>query len=259
VRHARDVARALQCAHEAGIVHRDVKPANLIISSEGATKLADFGIAKGAAQTRVTQTGAVLGTIAYLSPEQAMGAETDAASDIYALAVCTYQMLSGQLPHAYRSVTELALKQREERPAPITDLNPLVPPELDRVVRSPLSLDPRLRYRSAHELADALRSGLAGRDDPFATRVMEDPEAVAAGAGATGVATVVSPPAPVSGRAAPRRRRRFAVAALLAVSVAAAAAGTLAVIDYNDAAPVVEQTVERQIDELRDFIERHRR
>ena len=115
-----EACHGLDYAHRAGVVHRDVKPGNLLISNEtGAVKLADFGIAKAAEQTRVTQVGSVLGTAAYLSPEQAQGKEAGPASDIYSLGVCAYQLLTGRLPYEYSSLTELALKQQNEGFEPI--------------------------------------------------------------------------------------------------------------------------------------------
>src|SRR5207244_5655354 len=131
-----EACHGLDYAHRAGVVHRDVKPGNLLISNEtGALKLADFGIAKAAEQTRITQVGAVLGTAAYLSPEQATGEEAGAASDIYSLGVCAYQFLAGRLPHEYSSLTELALKQQNDAVVPIAEFRPEVPRELDRAIR----------------------------------------------------------------------------------------------------------------------------
>ena len=119
----RDACHGLDYAHRAGVVHRDVKPGNLLLAEEtGTTKLADFGIAKAAEQTRITQVGSVLGTAAYLSPEQARGEEAGPASDIYSLGVCAYQFLTGRLPHEYGSLTELALKQQQDSVEPITEL-----------------------------------------------------------------------------------------------------------------------------------------
>ena len=121
VRLMRDACHGLDYAHRAGVVHRDVKPGNLLFAEEmGITKLADFGIAKAAEQTRITQVGSVLGTAAYLSPEQARGEEAGPASDIYSLGVCAYQFLTGRLPHEYASLTELALKQQQDPVAPVT-------------------------------------------------------------------------------------------------------------------------------------------
>lgn len=158
-----EACHGLDYAHRAGVVHRDVKPGNLLISNEtGAVKLADFGIAKAAEQTRVTQVGSVLGTAAYLSPEQAQGHEAGPASDIYSLGVCAYQLLTGRLPYEYSSLTELALKQQNEGFEPIRHFRREVPQELDRAIQLCLSKDPNDRYGSALELAEALEAGVAG-------------------------------------------------------------------------------------------------
>jgi serine/threonine-protein kinase len=170
----RGACHGLDYAHRAGVIHRDVKPGNLLVSDEsGTVKLADFGIAKAAEQTRITQVGAVLGTAAYLSPEQATGEEAEGASDIYSLGVCAYQFLTGRLPHEYSSLTELALKQQRDAVVPITELRPDVPPELDRAIRICLERDPAHRYASALGLAAALDAGARGEDtaatEAFAT------------------------------------------------------------------------------------------
>ncbi len=159
-----DACNGLDYAHRAGVVHRDVKPGNLLIVGEsGATKLADFGIAKAAEQTRITQVGSVLGTAAYLSPEQARGEEAGPASDLYSLGVCAYQFLTGRLPHEYSSLTELALKQQQDVILPITEFRPEVPPALDRAVRTSLEIDPELRYGSALLMGQAIAAGLQGQ------------------------------------------------------------------------------------------------
>ncbi len=98
------------------MVHRDVKPGNLLRSLEGVVKLADFGIAKATEQSSITQVGSVLGTAAYLAPEQARGEEAGPSADLYALGVVTYQLISGRLPYEATSLTELALKQQQEEP-----------------------------------------------------------------------------------------------------------------------------------------------
>jgi serine/threonine-protein kinase len=158
-----EACHGLDYAHRAGVVHRDVKPGNLLISNEtGAVKLADFGIAKAAEQTRVTQVGSVLGTAAYLSPEQATGNEAGPPSDIYSLGVCAYQLLTGRLPYEYSSLTELALKQQSESFQPIRRLRPEVPEALDRAILVCLARDPESRYGSALELGEALEAGMDG-------------------------------------------------------------------------------------------------
>ena len=174
----RDACHGLDYAHRAGVVHRDVKPGNLLIATEsGTTKLADFGIAKAAEQTRITQVGSVLGTAAYLSPEQASGEESTPASDIYSLGVCAYQFLSGRLPHEYGSITELALKQQSDVAQPITNFRPEVPPELDRAIRLCLERNPAGRYSSALEMADAVEAGLHGHET-YATQLLEQTQAL---------------------------------------------------------------------------------
>jgi serine/threonine-protein kinase len=168
-----EACHGLDYAHRAGVVHRDVKPGNLLISNEtGAVKLADFGIAKAAEQTRVTQVGSVLGTAAYLSPEQAQGHEAGPPSDIYSLGVCAYQLLTGRLPYEYSSLTELALKQQNESAEPIRHFRREVPPEIERAIQLCLSRDPSVRYRSALELAEALEAGMDG-EVTQATRKLE--------------------------------------------------------------------------------------
>jgi serine/threonine-protein kinase len=176
----RDSCHGLDYAHRAGVVHRDVKPGNLLIAEEtGAVKLADFGIAKAAEQTRITQVGSVLGTAAYLSPEQATGGDSTPASDIYSLGVCAYQFLSGRLPHEYGSLTELALKQQNESVESIRVHRPEVPDALDRAVRVCLERDPAARYASALDMATAMEAGLHG-DEEQLTQVLERTQALGA-------------------------------------------------------------------------------
>ena len=221
VRIVRDACHGLDYAHRAGVVHRDVKPGNLLMSDEtGGVKLADFGIAKAAEQTRITQVGSVLGTAAYLSPEQASGEEAQPASDIYSLGVCAYQFLTGRLPHEYGSLTELALKQQNEAVQPIGEFRPEVPPELDRAVRVSLERDQHHRYSTALEFAAAIEAGLHG-EDTAATQAFQTgwdtdaTQALPAGTAATRVAPRPQQPtppphtrAPAARREQPRQRRR---------------------------------------------------
>lgn len=152
----------LHYAHRHGVVHRDVKPGNLLRAREGEVKLADFGIAKATEQSSITQVGSVLGTAAYLAPEQARGEEAGPSADLYALGVVTYQLISGRLPYEATSLTELALKQQQESPPMLDTLVAAVTPELAEAVAMALALDPRDRYKTALEMSHALSNGTRG-------------------------------------------------------------------------------------------------
>jgi serine/threonine protein kinase len=174
----------LEYAHRQGIIHRDVKPGNLMViggpagrrraessaheppTGEMTVKLTDFGIARAAAQTRLTQVGSVVGTAAYLAPEQARGEEAAPAADVYALGVVLYQVLTGRLPWEGSTLAELAIRRENERPLPPSSYDPEVPETLSVAVLRTLESDVDARYGSARELARALRAGLAGRQPP---------------------------------------------------------------------------------------------
>ena len=269
-----DACHGLDYAHRAGVVHRDVKPGNLLVANEtGTTKLADFGIAKAAEQTRVTQVGSVLGTAAYLSPEQARGDEAGPASDIYSLGVCTYQFLAGRLPHEYGSLTELALKQQEEYVEPITLHRPDVPRELDDAVRACLARDPASRYSSALEMARALEAGLQGQDTGATALLAADTDATRALGGDTAATqalrtrrtqapSTMAPrtQAPARRREEPKRKKgRGRLLAILAV-LAIAAIVIIALLSSGGGTqidPVDSGDAQQQIDGLRDLIQRN--
>jgi serine/threonine-protein kinase len=208
--------RGLDYAHRNGVVHRDVKPGNLLVADTGVVKLADFGIARATDQSSITQVGSVLGTAAYLAPEQARGEEAGPRADIYSLGVVSYQLLSGRLPYEAASLSELALRQQRESPPPLNRLNPAVPPELARVVAAALAIEQEDRPVDGLVLADAIRAGAQGLDPQLgaaasaqvgtrATRILPAAEAATA---ATRVASAGVAPARVASppRAAPARR-----------------------------------------------------
>jgi tRNA A-37 threonylcarbamoyl transferase component Bud32 len=156
------IADALQAAHENGVIHRDIKPQNVLVSRTGDVKVTDFGIAR-AASSPLTQTSAVLGTAGYMSPEQAMGKPVGPQSDLYSLGVVLYEMLAGELPYDAESPISLALKHVNEPPRSPRDANASVPEPLDAITLKLLAKNPEDRYASAAELADDLervRSGL---------------------------------------------------------------------------------------------------
>jgi eukaryotic-like serine/threonine-protein kinase len=180
--------RGLDYAHRNGVVHRDVKPGNLLRSHEGVVKLADFGIAKAAEDSEITKTGSVLGTAAYLSPEQARGERAGPPADLYALGVVSYQLLTGRLPYEAASLTDLARLQEASLPRSPSEVNVDVPPALGEAVMRALHPLPEGRYESALEMADALSEGLQGiapdptdatiaLDSTSATRMLGDPTA----------------------------------------------------------------------------------
>ena len=160
----------LDYAHRRGIIHRDVKPGNLMFvggpvgGGELTVKLTDFGIARAVAQTRITQVGSVVGTAAYLAPEQVRGEEATPATDVYALGVVLYQFLTGRLPYEGSTLAELAVRQQNERPLPPSTYNDEVPETLGAAVLRALEGDPARRYGSADELATGLQRGMQGED-----------------------------------------------------------------------------------------------
>jgi serine/threonine-protein kinase len=154
---AAQVADALACAHAHGIVHRDVKPSNILLRADGHVKVADFGIAStGAGNEDLTRTGVVMGTAKYLSPEQVSGAPADAASDIYALGIVVYEMLCGTPPFVGDSDLTTALSRLTATPESLTERRPEVPPSLEAVVLRALARNPEARFRSAAEMRSNL-------------------------------------------------------------------------------------------------------
>jgi eukaryotic-like serine/threonine-protein kinase len=146
----------LQHAHDAGLVHRDVKPANLLVRSDGVLKVADFGIARAAESTRHTLAGTLLGTAAYLAPEQIAGADATPAADVYSLGAVLYELLTGRPPYSFSSLGELAALQADGVIEPVSDIAPEVPAEVEATVMHALARDPRFRPASAAELAQEL-------------------------------------------------------------------------------------------------------
>jgi serine/threonine protein kinase len=157
---AAQACEALEHAHEHGLVHRDVKPQNLLVREDGCVKLADLGIARAAESTRLTQLGAILGTAAYLSPEQAAGDEVTPAADIYSIGAALYELLTGRTPYEFASLAELAAKQAQGEIVPPRDLEPGIPDRLEAVVMRCLARDPQFRPSSAGEVAADLRAAL---------------------------------------------------------------------------------------------------
>ena len=146
---ALQAARGLADAHHAGLIHRDIKPGNLLLRGDGTLKIADFGIARAAETTRLTQAGTVLGTAAYLAPEQALGEEVTPAADVYSLGALVYELLTGRLPFEFDSLADLAEKQRAMAITPVRELAPETPRALEDLVMRCLARNPSYRPTAA--------------------------------------------------------------------------------------------------------------
>ncbi len=160
----KQVCQGLQAAHAEDVIHRDLKPQNILVGRDNRVRIVDFGLARSFEQTGITRTGAVLGTPHYMAPEQALGGVSDARSDIFALGVVLYELLTGELPFPAENMVESFLARTRDRARHITSLDPSIPQWLARTVMRCLDRDPARRYQSAQELleelnaADALRS-----------------------------------------------------------------------------------------------------
>jgi beta-lactam-binding protein with PASTA domain/tRNA A-37 threonylcarbamoyl transferase component Bud32 len=218
---ATELADALAFAHRRGVIHRDVKPGNVLLTPTGQLKLTDFGIAANEtdANQGLTQTGSVMGTATYFSPEQAQGHAVDSRSDVYALGVVLYEMLCGAPPFSGESPVAIAMKHVRETPPPMTDRAPDVPAQLQSIVNAALTKDIDARYQSAEELRVDLVDYARGRPLTFAYEPGATDAAIAAEAPTVAAAVARSViPAPT-----PRRRNwAGAVAAIIGLGLLAA-------------------------------------
>jgi hypothetical protein len=179
LRLATQIADALSVAHGRGIVHRDIKPHNVLLTDEGEAKVADFGIARAASETSVSNSSLMLGTAKYMSPEQATGDPVGPASDLYSLGVVLYEMLTGEVPFEADSEVGVAMKHVEERPRPPREKNPAVPEGLEAVVMRLLQKKPEDRYPGAAELVADLQRVGEGLSPVFAAAGAETTQALA--------------------------------------------------------------------------------
>ncbi|HYX12629.1 MAG TPA: Stk1 family PASTA domain-containing Ser/Thr kinase, partial [Candidatus Acidoferrum sp.] len=207
IEYARQILSALRFAHRHGIVHRDIKPHNALVDGDGRVKVTDFGIAR-AGTSQMTETGSIVGTAQYLSPEQAKGGEVDPRSDLYSLGVVLYELLTGKTPFDGETPVEIAMKHLSTTPKPPSKLRPDVPRELDMVVMRALAKNPDERYQSADEMeADLERVARGARVSATtadtATQVLRRPAAATAVASATAATMIAPPPASATGAVPP--------------------------------------------------------
>ena len=168
------IASALEIAHKNHIIHRDIKPHNIIITEDGVAKVTDFGIAKAVSNSTITAFGTTIGSVHYLSPEHARGGYTDAKSDIYSLGVVMYEMLTGRVPFDADTPVSVALKHMQEEPQEPIELNPNIPESINKIIMKALKKDPVERYQTSMELLRDLKQALKNPSGDFVEDVVYD-------------------------------------------------------------------------------------
>jgi serine/threonine-protein kinase len=242
VDYTRQILAALAFAHRNGIVHRDIKPHNVVVDPDGRLKVTDFGIARSGA-SQMTEVGSIIGTAQYLSPEQARGAPVDQRSDVYSVGIVLYEMLTGRVPFTGDTPLEIAMKHLSEVPEPPSEKRPDVPEDLDYIVLRALAKDPEERYQTAEDMSADL--GRVQRGLSVSSETADAATAVLAGAGISGAPTIIAPrpaapptapprtpPAGYYGYEGPPRRSR-SVWPWILVAILLAAAGAAAWLAYG--------------------------
>ncbi len=164
---AAQICEGLAAAHKANVVHRDIKPQNIIMTPEGILKVTDFGIARASGQATTTMGGSAIGTVHYLSPEQARGGYTDQRTDIYSLGIVLYEMLTGKLPFTDESPVAVAIKHIQEAPTPLREINPDIPASMETVTLRAMAKEQSKRYANAEEFLKDLETVLRSPDYPI--------------------------------------------------------------------------------------------
>ena len=171
------IASALEMAHRNNIIHRDIKPHNIIITEDGVAKVTDFGIAKAVSNSTITAFGTTIGSVHYFSPEHARGGFTDAKSDLYSLGVVMYEMVTGRVPFDADTPVSVALKHMQEEPVEPIELNPNLPIAVNKIIMRALQKDTTLRYQTASEMLVDLKKSLKDPEGDFVEKLEYDPTA----------------------------------------------------------------------------------
>jgi serine/threonine-protein kinase len=238
IEYVRQILSALRVSHRTGVIHRDIKPHNVLVDGEGRLKVTDFGIAR-AGPSQMTEAGSIVGTAQYLSPEQAQGAPVSESSDLYSVGIVLYELLTGEVPFSGESPVEIAMKHLSRVPAPPSSLRPEIPHDLDLVVMRALAKDPEERYQGADEMdADLARVArglhVSPETEETATAIIARPITAP---------TIAGPPRPPSPRyesdvyyeePIPRRRSFWPWLLALVLLVAAGVAGVYAYQQIQD-------------------------
>jgi serine/threonine-protein kinase len=265
IEYARQILSALRVSHRGGLIHRDIKPHNVLVDGEGRLKVTDFGIAR-AGPSQMTEAGSIVGTAAYLSPEQAQGAPVSESSDLYSVGIVLYELLTGEVPFSGESPVEIAMKHLSKVPPPPSRLRPEIPHDLDLVVMRALAKDPEERYQSADEMdADLARVArgmhVSPETEETATAIIARPIATP---------TIAAPPRPPGRRYEPdvyydyeepsRRRSIWPWLLALVLLIAAGIAGVYAYQQIQDelnaSRPVTvgTYTEKREADAVREIL-----
>jgi len=251
--YASQVCAALSVAHGYDIIHRDIKPHNIIVTPSGSIKVMDFGIAR-AGNTQMTQTGSVLGTAHYISPEQAQGKELTAASDLYSLGVVLYELATGRVPFDAQTPVAVALKQVNEDPIPPRQINPSIPSGLEAIILRAMAKTPSERYSSAEEMRRDLSRVASGRTvEPVTAESMMDSTSVMPAVGSSG-----QRPGSPRVRPVPSRRNPWpwiALATVLLIIAFGTAWGlgafrTIPMVVLPDLTGMIEQEVTDALEEI---------
>lgn len=248
---AEQVLNGLEAAHAHDVVHRDIKPHNIIITPDGKVKVTDFGIARAGASSALTQTGSIVGTAQYVSPEQAQGLPAEAQSDLYSLGIVLYEMLTGEVPFEGENPVSVAVKQINEAPRSPRSLNPSIPKSLEAIVLKALAKDPAQRYQSAYEMKEDLQRYAQGLP------VKKPRLSKAEKADFNGKTIVMPTQKPGEYRKATRKKRRVLPwIALVIVMLAMTGVGAWAIYNFVIAKTItVPNVVGKSVESAREIVE----